>query len=1219
MTTKNFTVKNGLSTGNIVLDAATGNATVGNLIGPHANGNSNITIASNANISHYVAGNVTSQLTITGTGANIPGYANVNSLSVMGTSNLGSVGNVIITGGSSGQYLQTNGTGVLIWATVPTSNSIANGTSNVLIPVSGGNVNTSVGGVANVFVVTSTGVNVAGTLNTGTNNANVGNLNATSIVYANNNMVIGSNQTEGGQLVLGYVGVNNITGQANGTWNMDVDGSNNFRLFSQNATGIVSAITMAAYPANNNVVFAGNVSAGYFIGNGSQLTGITVSAGSSIVNGTSNVSIPSSGGNINMSVGGTPNVVTVSSTTLTASIIHATNNGNGTNFQVGDDAWIGDINVADTMSIQGQENAANGYIIFGNADTTSKFGRSGSGPLSYTGAMAVSANITTPQFISNVATGTAPLVVTSTTQVANLNVATAGTAGTVTTNAQPNITSVGTLTTLNSNGLAIIGNGVAQSPPTGANILANAAIAISGNGTNYLTVGQYDTGNNYAMWMQAGFSNAISSPYNIVMQPIGGKVVIGNVANNSSTLTVSGTLSATGNANVGNLGTTGLISATGNVAGGNVTTGGNVVATGNVSGGNVAASTTVYSFGTITAVGNANVGNLTSPGQLISTVSTGTAPFVVTSTTQVANLSVATAGSATTAGTVTTNAQPNITSVGNLTSLTVTGNATVGNLIGPHANGNSNVNIPTANGNINLTAGGNVTFVVTTTGANITGTLNTTGNANTGNIGATFGVFTNVSGNGSTLSSINGANVTGTVANATYATTAGSATNAGTVTTNAQPNITSVGTLTSLTTGLITSSIATANTVTAIFTRGSDNNFQYTLQNGVGTNTTGTEVARAGVNYNTNGWDSFTQYIRGSSSNNGSQVLWAANTPIANISSSGVAVTGVITAGNANVTGQLISTVSTGTAPLVVSSTTLVSNLNANALQGYAPVTANTASTIALRDANGNVSANYFIGNGSQLTGLSPSILANGNSNVNIPAANGNINLTAGGNATLVITPTGANITGTLNTGTGNANVGNLTTPGQMISTVATGTSPLVVSSTTQVNNLNSQYLNGFTWAVPAGVGTTTPNSGSFTTLLTSGLTTHNANVAMGNNYITSPIFSCYKEYVSAVTISTATQTLDLSTTNIFNITLSANTTLSFINPPAAGIAYSFMLYCKQNNVGGNTITWPSSVKFPNGSTPSLTTTQNYIDVLNFFTLDGGVTYVGALSLGNVA
>ena len=54
-------------------------------------------------------------------------------------------------------------------------------------------------------------------------------------------------------------------------------------------------------------------------------------------------------------------------------------------------------------------------------------------------------------------------------------------------------------------------------------------------------------------------------------------------------------------------------------------------------------------------------------------------------------------------------------------------------------------------------------------------------------------------GNGAGLTSITGANVTGTVANATYATSAG------TVTTAAQPNITSVGTLTSITsTGNVT-------------------------------------------------------------------------------------------------------------------------------------------------------------------------------------------------------------------------------------------------------------------------------------------------------------------------------------------------------------------------------------------------------------------------------
>ena len=34
-----------------------------------------------------------------------------------------------------------------------------------------------------------------------------------------------------------------------------------------------------------------------------------------------------------------------------APIIESTNNGNGTNFKVGDDAWIGDVNSSDTIQI----------------------------------------------------------------------------------------------------------------------------------------------------------------------------------------------------------------------------------------------------------------------------------------------------------------------------------------------------------------------------------------------------------------------------------------------------------------------------------------------------------------------------------------------------------------------------------------------------------------------------------------------------------------------------------------------------------------------------------------------------------------------------------------------------------------------------------------------------------------------------------------------------
>lgn len=53
-----------------------------------------------------------------------------------------------------------------------------------------------------------------------------------------------------------------------------------------------------------NISSTGNVSGSYFIGNGSQLTGITVSGGTSIVNGTSNVAISTANANVTVGVNG---------------------------------------------------------------------------------------------------------------------------------------------------------------------------------------------------------------------------------------------------------------------------------------------------------------------------------------------------------------------------------------------------------------------------------------------------------------------------------------------------------------------------------------------------------------------------------------------------------------------------------------------------------------------------------------------------------------------------------------------------------------------------------------------------------------------------------------------------------------------------------------------------------------------------------------------------
>lgn len=69
---------------------------------------------------------------------------------------------------------------------------------------------------------------------------------------------------------------------------------------------------------------------------------------------------------------------------ITATSFNSTSSNLGTNYAVGDDAYIGDVNVANTIRITGQQNAANGYVIFGNSDAKA-LGRAGTGALTFDG------------------------------------------------------------------------------------------------------------------------------------------------------------------------------------------------------------------------------------------------------------------------------------------------------------------------------------------------------------------------------------------------------------------------------------------------------------------------------------------------------------------------------------------------------------------------------------------------------------------------------------------------------------------------------------------------------------------------------------------------------------------------------------------------------------------------------------------------------------------
>jgi hypothetical protein len=510
------------------------------------------------------------------------------------------------------------------WATLYT-NAVQSGTTvSAVSNIAGGNILTA-GLISATSNITGGNVLTSGQLSaTGTITSN-GATNGTAFVVGNSAV---SNVALGMFPTAGTAGEYAIRDYSNVATNMYLDvgvggtANGSFRFRTTNAFTTLANINSTGITTPLAVSATGNITGNYFIGNGSQLTGIVASAGAAITNGTSNVVVAASG-NVTVGVAGTAAVATFTTTGIVANSIAATNNGNATNFKVGDDAWLGDINTVDTIGIRGQQNAANAYIVFGNADST-QLGRAGSGPLTYGGAFSATGNITG----GNLLFGTGIVSGTGNVFANNLT-------GTLQTASQTNITSVGTL-----GALTVTAN------ITGGNILTGGLISATGNIT---TAGiMSSTGNAiHGNILTAGLISAtstITSAANI----IGGNILTAGIMSSTGNaihgniLTgglISATSTITSAANIigGNILTAGIMSSTANAIHGNILTGGLISATSNITGGNI-----LFGTGIVSGTGNVFATNLT--------------------------------------GTLQTAAQPNITSVGTLTNLSVT-NSTVGSWI----------------------------------------------------------------------------------------------------------------------------------------------------------------------------------------------------------------------------------------------------------------------------------------------------------------------------------------------------------------------------------------------------------------------------------------------------------------------------------------------------------------------------------------------------------
>ena len=142
---------------------------------------------------------------------------------------------------------------------------------------------------------------------------------------------------------------------------------------AQLPSGVVSGSSQITYGSISGIP-------GGIVSGSSQITfGSISSIPSGLVSGSSQITLSSTTG-----YGSVLNQAVLTTSAPTFDQVITSNNGNGTNFRIGDDVWIGDINAANTFRIQGVQNAANGYIVFGNGDTTA-LGRASTGALTYGG------------------------------------------------------------------------------------------------------------------------------------------------------------------------------------------------------------------------------------------------------------------------------------------------------------------------------------------------------------------------------------------------------------------------------------------------------------------------------------------------------------------------------------------------------------------------------------------------------------------------------------------------------------------------------------------------------------------------------------------------------------------------------------------------------------------------------------------------------------------
>jgi hypothetical protein len=290
-------------------------------------------------------------------------------------------------------------------------------------------------------------------------------------------------------------------------------------------TGISASgnVTGANIVTTGAISASGNITAAFIFGNASTVTGLSASK---IFNGTTEANVGTSGGNANITVGGTSNVAVFATTgVFITGVSSASGNVTGGNIVTGG-------LITATGNITGSYILGNGSQLTGIDATSIQNGTSNVKVVSSGGNTTVSIG------------GTSNVAVFATT------------------------------------GVFITGVSSASGNVTGGNIVTGGLVSATGNvsGGNLNVTGNIvDTG---------PMSLVTAASGNINLAPNGTNVLIATTTGAN----IAGTLNATGNANVGNLGATNIVGTLTTASQTNITsvgTLGSLSVTGNVTGGNL--------------------------------------------------------------------------------------------------------------------------------------------------------------------------------------------------------------------------------------------------------------------------------------------------------------------------------------------------------------------------------------------------------------------------------------------------------------------------------------------------------------------------------------------------------------------------------------------------------------------------------------------------------